>query len=70
MISDSVMYWASQIKSNNIFFKIITDQHNLWRFLTVVKHLKPVQPSLDPAQANIRDEIKRHKSSPRGSQQD
>ena len=49
-ISDSVMYWASQIKSGDVFFKIVTDQHNLWHFLTVVNALRPVQPNPSPAQ--------------------
>ena len=50
-ISDNVMYWASQIKSGDFFFKIVTNQHNLWRFLTVVKCPRPVQPNPSPAQA-------------------
>ena len=49
-ISDSVIYWASQIKSGDVFFKIATEQHNLWRFLTVVNALRPVQPNQSPAQ--------------------
>ena len=46
----SVMYWASQIKSGDVFFKIVTEQHNLWRFLTVVNALRPVPPNQSPAQ--------------------
>jgi len=32
----SVMYWASQIKSGDVFFKNVTDWSNPWRFLIVI----------------------------------
>jgi hypothetical protein len=32
MFSGSVMYWASQIKLDDVFFKIVTYQRNLWCF--------------------------------------
>ena len=53
-----VIYWASQIKSADVFSKIVTDQHNLWRFLTVIKRFWAyvVQP-----RPNLCDEIKRHR---------
>jgi hypothetical protein len=61
----TVIYWASQIKSADVFFEIITDEHNLWRFLTVMKHFwaRAVQP-----RPTIRDEIKRHRWLRRGGQ--
>jgi hypothetical protein len=63
----TVIYWASQIKSADVFFEIITDEDNLWRFLTVMKPFwaRAVQP-----RPTIRDEIKRHRWLRRGAQYD
>ena len=60
-----VIYWASQIKSADVFSEIVMDQHNLWRFLTVIKRFwaRVVQP-----RPNLCDEIKRHIWLPRGGQ--
>ena len=36
-ISDNVIYWASQIKSIDVFYKNVTDELNPWRFENITK---------------------------------